>query len=200
MNSKIILFLALAFCSHAVSAQVDEETLALFPDLASISVPNDKSVSAEKPSEEVLKTQELFLEEEVVVPTKQDASSKAAAEETEDSNNEEAIFVTLTDSQGMLTSDRKSSYCSAVFKALNLTKKKLKLLSGQFTVGTTTHPFEFKDMAKEEVSGSRYMFLGADCEKILDTPRVDVRSCQLEKVSEAKCKKMVHYLVLPTKK
>ncbi|MBO7484231.1 MAG: hypothetical protein J6T55_03830 [Alphaproteobacteria bacterium] len=203
MDSKIFLFLVLALCSGHLAAQTDNETLALFPDLASISTSSEETTTnlpEEKSQQESLKDVDLFIEEgQTPLTNKKDEQLQSQTEEEEE-DGEEAILLNLDDPQGVLTPDRKSSYCSATFKAINKTKKKLNLLSGQFTVGTTTHPFEFKNIEKEQTKGVRYLFLGLNCEKILATPQVDVRSCQLEKVSEAKCKKLVRYTTLPNQK
>ena len=208
---KYFLSLIMVSCSFAALAQNAEEA-SLFPELSGLvsaapaAQTDIDAVVSDEEEEETISSQEeeasseedLFKTEETIPQAQEDTESTTEeGSEEEDDEKEQHIYIVIDDVKATLTPNRNASFCSAAFAVANGLKKEIKDFSGNFTIGSMTKEFKFSNIAKEQASAAKYMFVGTSCEEILNPPAYTIKTCQVEGWSEKKCKSKVQFVAIP---
>ncbi len=212
---KLFLILASLSISCIALAQNSTED-SLFPELSGFSTANYKKLDAQSketvviPNEEsseanveppldksVTEDEDLFTKQDTPESVQDSIDPMEEIEESEEDDNQQKIVLTITDIHATLTSNRNASFCSATFVIGNALKKEIKSFSGDFTIGSVTKKFLFKNIAKQNVFAKKYVFTGTSCEQITNEPKLDIQSCQVEGWSEKKCKEKVQFVPVP---
>ena len=214
---KLFLILASLSISYIALAQNSTED-SLFPELSAFSTSNYKKLDAQSKEavaipngesseanveplleEFVTEDEDLFSKQDTTESVQDNINSVEETEEPEedDNDNQQKIVLTITDINATLASNRDASFCTATFVVGNALKKEIKSFSGDFTIGSVTKKFLFKNIAKQNVFAKKYVFTGTSCEQITNEPKLDIQSCQVEGWSEKKCKEKVQFIPIP---
>ena len=207
---KFLLTLMLVSCSTIAFAQNSAEP-SLFPELDVLKTNTNDKVELNKTeatiSTDNLKEADTNVNEQVIdetnisqnvekitqpaeTPQKPTSPSKEEGKEEEEEQN---ILVFLDDIDVTLTPNRSGSFCTAKFGILNNTKKQLKEFSGTLVINQIKKNFDFSNTKSKNGRGESYLFIGRECEQLMDPPELEITKCKIEGWSEKKCKESIAF-------
>lgn len=212
---KLFLIFALLSFPYMVFGQEDS----LFPELSKLSssdhkesdklpqntitIPQNENFeedSLDENSETVIQEDSLF-EPDINSSTTDDEAKREkegeGEEENDDEDKEQHTYLFIDNAKATLTPIRNASFCTADFIAANKLKKELKQISGTFTIGEMQKNFIFNNIPVNTAAGAHYTFVGTSCEQILNAPKVEVNTCQVDGWSEKKCLDKIMFLAIP---
>ena len=207
---KFLLTLMLISCSAVALAQSTAEP-SLFPELDVLKkttednkvntseAENTVSMNSLEENKDTSGISEQAAPDNSTPPNLEgtDSSSEMPQKSEESQNDEEKkeeeqnIIVFLDDIDITLTPNRSGSFCSAKFGILNGTKKTLKEFSGTLVINQIRKDFNYSNTKSNAANGNNYIFIGHDCEQLMDPPELEIKKCKIDGWSEKKCKESI---------
>lgn len=209
---KFLLAFMLLSCSTFAFAQNSTEP-SLFPELDVLKTKNDSTnksesaVSTANPREEItvknvnniFDTNNQTINDSIPIASDTKGKTQTATvqqkeqepQEKKEKEEEQNILVFLDDIDVTLTPNRSGSFCSAKFGILNNTKKQLKEFSGSLVINQIRKDFDYSNTKSKAGRGDSYIFIGRECEQLMDPPELEIKKCKIDGWSEKKCKESI---------
>ncbi|MBQ3695380.1 MAG: hypothetical protein II938_00190 [Alphaproteobacteria bacterium] len=176
---------------------VSEETLTVtaeenIPDVASV-VDGTQSENEEITTvTEIEQPADLFA-----APAPQEAPSEPQEEEQEEEDDgQQRITIYLDNAKATITPNRNFSYCFGLLKFLNTLKRPVLALDIVLKYNNLTTGYNIRDLQPNVEQIGSFSLVGDACERILDMPTVTIKTCRVEDMEEATCKKKVEFIPL----
>ena len=179
----------------------------LFPELAGIgkrSNGTSQQAAEEVSAPQANKTEETVVQVDVVfdgqVPeaavASQETSDKAEEEEEDADEKNKKIQIYMANAESTITPNTNFSYCFGQIKFANEMKKPVQALTVEIVYGPYPNTYNIRNLVKDSEQSESVTFVGETCKHILEMPKVTIKRCVVEKMTEAECKKRVEFIPL----